>query len=413
MLPEFSPVWAESLSLANSNAAFREFPHFPNPHIRSNAFLVKRDDLLAIPLEDKGKMAACRFESGKEGLSMHLLRQGLDILVVGADGKSDTIWTSGQIQDASAPATNPIFWFPTIRRRSTTHFQKVSERYIGFSAGGGYSSEFPHNITLYDTPYAKTTALNERVNDLFPPKTAGRQRFFFDSDSTHNRLDLVLDAIKTVTNQNYDNWEIVVFDNASKEPIADAIRALDDERIRCERSDDFLPVTGSWNRAINMARGEYVTMVGDDDGIAPGYFERLNDLADRFDDPDLVISNLYQFMHPGVVPGKRQGYVNAMPMADFLVDRDCAFVVDKQTVKRSVDNSLGMRRSFMFNMPAFCCGKKLLDKMRIGGNVLDSPFPDYYFANLAMHLADRVVGEPRCLAFQGVSKVSFRIYHDK
>nr|WP_246800857.1 glycosyltransferase family A protein [Mesorhizobium amorphae] len=239
------------------------------------------------------------------------------------------------------------------------------------------------------------------------PEESNRERLISIAIPTHNRLDLVLDAIKTVTHQNYDNWEICVFDNASKSPISPAIAALGDPRIHVKRSEKFLPVTESWNGAIDMTKGEFVTMIGDDDGIVPGFFQRINYLAERFDSPDLVFSNLYQFMHPGVVPTNREGYVADLQMADFLQDRDYPFVLDAKEVRRSVDNSLGMRRSFMFNMPAFCCSRDLLERMRVNGRVMHSPFPDYYFANLALALANKVVAEPRHLAFQGVSKVSF------
>ncbi|MGY5810826.1 glycosyltransferase family A protein [Rhizobium sp. LEGMi198b] len=406
LIPQFENVWAETLSLSNGNSVFRDFPHFPNPHIRSNAFLVRRDDLLAIALEDKGKMSACRFESGKDGLSMHMLKRGLQLIVVGADGIGYPMdqWASSNGFRSGDQSNLLVSDNQTKVYASYSDQVKKTHRIMAF---GGFSNEFSDDIALFGLPYAKTMTLAERAANFAQPKQPSKQRFFSIAIPTHNRLDLVLDAIKTVTHQNYDNWEIVVFDNASREPIADAINALGDKRIRSERSDEFLPVTSSWNRAINMVKGQYVTMVGDDDGIAPGYFERINELADRFDDPDLVVSNLYQFMHPGVVPGRRQGYVNGMAVADFLMDKDQPFVLDRETIRQSVDNSLKMNRSFQFNMPAFCCSKKLLEKMRVGGNVLHSPFPDYYFANLAMHLAEKVIAEPRYLAFQGVSKVSF------
>ena len=150
-----------------------------------------------------------------------------------------------------------------------------------------------------------------------PRPRSGKDRFFSIVIPTHNRLELTLDAIKTVQAQDYRNWEIAVFDNASTEDVGEAIRALKDDRIRCERSDEFLPVTKSWNRALNMARGEYVTLIGDDDGLAPGFFERIGELADQFEEPDVIFSALYQFFHPGVLPEKPLGVVQTLA--------DCGF----------------------------------------------------------------------------------------
>jgi glycosyltransferase involved in cell wall biosynthesis len=404
---QYPALWASLLSHDGGFCTnFRDFPHFPNPHLRSTAFMVRKADFLAVPLTDKGKIACCRFESGPDGISMRMLTRGQDILVVGADGVGYSMeqWpTCGAFRSGDQSNLLAID-NQTGAYGKFSEEEKTAHRIMTW---GGYAPDIAPDVDLYGTSFGRETSLSERCLEFGPSPRAKHERLFSIAIPTHNRLDLVLDAIKTVSRQNYSNWEIVVFDNCSKEPVADAINALNDPRIRSARSEKFLPVTESWNNAINMAKGDFVTMVGDDDGIAPGYFERMNYLIERFDDADLIFTNLYQFMHPGVVPGKREGYVADLQMADFFADRDYPFVVDASTIRQSVNNSLHMRRSFMFNMPAFCCSKDLLDRMRIDGQVLHSPFPDYYFANLALEFARKVVAEPRPMAFQGVSKVSF------
>ena len=87
---------------------------------------------------------------------------------------------------------------------------------------------------------------------------------------THNRASLVRDALSTIVGQSYPEWTCTVFDNASTEPLRDAVEAFGDRRIAYARSDRFLPVTDSWNNAIDLARGDYVLLIGDDDGLTPG-----------------------------------------------------------------------------------------------------------------------------------------------
>ncbi len=405
LLEHMPTVWSTAINHIGGHRYFRDIPMFPNPHIRSNGFMVRRKDLLATPLPDKSKFSCCLFESGPRGLSISLLNKGLDLIVVGADGTGYSMdqWPTCQ---AFRSGDQSNILVADNQTEAFDRFSKEVNRTHRIMTWGGYDPEFEDDVELFGVHFPKKSSLDERIADFKPTPKPKRKPLISIAIPTHNRLDLVLDAIRTVTHQNYNNWEIVVFDNASKAAIEPAIRALDDPRIRCERSEEFLPVTASWNRAINMAKGEYVTMIGDDDGIAPGYFERISYLIDRFDSPDLVFSNLYQFMHPGVMPHIRQGYVASLQMADFL-EGDQPFVLDTKTIRRSVDNSLQMRRSFMFNMPAFCCSRALLERMRVDGQVLHSPFPDYYFANIALELAEKVVAEPKPLAFQGVSKVSF------
>lgn len=72
------------------------FPHFPNPHVRSNVFMMKRDVFLAMPAPEKTKESCHWFESGVHGLTATLKTKGLKSIVVGADGRafSELDWPS-------------------------------------------------------------------------------------------------------------------------------------------------------------------------------------------------------------------------------------------------------------------------------------------------------------------------------
>ena len=64
------------------------FPSFPNPHIRSNAFMMERVFFNNVTngIEIKTKFDAYHFESGKESLTRLTLKFG-NVLVVGANGR--------------------------------------------------------------------------------------------------------------------------------------------------------------------------------------------------------------------------------------------------------------------------------------------------------------------------------------
>ena len=65
-----------------------DFEPFPNPHLRTNAFLLDRRRWLSLqqtaPL--RAKAAVWRFESGRTSMTRQLLADGLEALVVGRDG---------------------------------------------------------------------------------------------------------------------------------------------------------------------------------------------------------------------------------------------------------------------------------------------------------------------------------------
>jgi len=65
----------------------RRWPAFPNPHLRSNAFLLRRDLMRSLQWpEVAAKHEAWALESGRAGLTAQVLQRGLAALVVGRDG---------------------------------------------------------------------------------------------------------------------------------------------------------------------------------------------------------------------------------------------------------------------------------------------------------------------------------------
>jgi len=65
-------------------------PQFPNPHIRTNAFLIRRTLFtgIAARFDIRTKTDGWMFESGPDGLSRQVVREGLQLLVVGRAGKA-------------------------------------------------------------------------------------------------------------------------------------------------------------------------------------------------------------------------------------------------------------------------------------------------------------------------------------
>lgn len=65
----------------------KRFPPFPNFHIRTNAFMMRRELLLGIEQPRLIlKTDAHEFESGRKGLTRQILEKGLKPIVVGRDG---------------------------------------------------------------------------------------------------------------------------------------------------------------------------------------------------------------------------------------------------------------------------------------------------------------------------------------
>ena len=92
---------------------------------------------------------------------------------------------------------------------------------------------------------------------------------------TYNRLELLKRAVQSVQNQTYKNFEIIIVDDNSSDGTQDFLVGLDkvDSRIRYFFKDKNSGACVSRNIAINLAQGELITGLDDDDYFLPHRLE--------------------------------------------------------------------------------------------------------------------------------------------
>jgi glycosyltransferase involved in cell wall biosynthesis len=87
--------------------------------------------------------------------------------------------------------------------------------------------------------------------------------------ATRNRAALVERAIASVRGQTTGGWELICVDDGSTDDTAEVIRAIRDPRLRLVRLPDNRGVCRARNAGIEVARGEYVAFLDDDDEWVP------------------------------------------------------------------------------------------------------------------------------------------------
>lgn len=86
---------------------------------------------------------------------------------------------------------------------------------------------------------------------------------------THNRADLLPVAVKSVLNQTFQDFEIIIVDDASTDNMADVVSAFKDERIKLFRRDVSGGDAVARNLGIANSNGEYIALLDDDDEWFP------------------------------------------------------------------------------------------------------------------------------------------------
>ena len=96
--------------------------------------------------------------------------------------------------------------------------------------------------------------------------------------ATYNRRDWLRLAMDSVLEQDYTDLELLVMDDGSTDEtpdlLADYARRLPPERFRVERHDN-MGQARTLNRGWELARGEVLGYLSDDDLLAPGAVRRL------------------------------------------------------------------------------------------------------------------------------------------
>ncbi len=86
---------------------------------------------------------------------------------------------------------------------------------------------------------------------------------------TRERPETLRHTLGTLLSQAGDDYEIVVADNCCGPETRRLVEELASPKLRYTRSEEILPMAENWERGLALCAGEYVTVLGDDDGFLP------------------------------------------------------------------------------------------------------------------------------------------------
>jgi glycosyltransferase involved in cell wall biosynthesis len=97
----------------------------------------------------------------------------------------------------------------------------------------------------------------------------------------------VAETIRSVLDQTYRDFELVVLDNASSDDTGTVARSFADSRVRVERTTAPLALADNWNRAVQLTRAPLVKLLCADDLLHPRCLELQ--VAPMEADPGLAV----------------------------------------------------------------------------------------------------------------------------
>ena len=114
----------------------------------------------------------------------------------------------------------------------------------------------------------------------------------------YNSDKYLVEAIESVLNQKYTNWEIVFWDNCSTDKSPEIVKSYNDKRINYYRGDELVTLGKARNFAIEKCKGEFISFLDCDDVWLQ---DKLKKQVPLFLDKktDIVFSDTLFFNHKG------------------------------------------------------------------------------------------------------------------
>jgi hypothetical protein len=221
---------------------------------------------------------------------------------------------------------------------------------------------------------------------------------------TRNGASLLEDCVRSILEQPYADLELIVSDNASQDGTREILeRFAGDPRLEVVELAEAVDVTANWNVALARSRGERILLVGDDDLLLPGYFDRVDALFARHDDPDVLSYNAYAYAYPGFSGSAESHYADPFFETDPRVPRDGE--IPPALRREIVAEMFHFVFPLALNMQTVVVSRRALDCLPAG--LFREPFPDFYAINGLLLRCERWVNVEERLLVVGVSPKSF------
>lgn len=125
---------------------------------------------------------------------------------------------------------------------------------------------------------------------------------------TIGRTEYLRQTLESLAQQTYQNYEVLVLDNASPDDTQALLHsyAKEDARVRILRTDHRIPAFSNFNRGIQATAGEYVVFFHDDDMYLPTFIQRELEMLVKNPSVGYVGSNCFLINQTGQVIGRRQ-----------------------------------------------------------------------------------------------------------
>ncbi len=118
------------------------------------------------------------------------------------------------------------------------------------------------------------------------------------------------EAVKSIMDQTFTDWELIIVDDWSSDTTPNIIRELvkEDKRIKSIRNSENLKLPRALNAGFEIARGRYLTWMSDDNLYENRAFARMYQELEEYGDISMVCADMLIIDSEGKVLGSSVTY---------------------------------------------------------------------------------------------------------
>ena len=111
----------------------------------------------------------------------------------------------------------------------------------------------------------------------------------------YNKENFVLNTIKSVLNQTFTDYEIIIIEDCSTDKSLDIVSKIENDTIRIIRHEKNKGLSASRNTGIKNAKANYLAFLDADDLWKENYLQELFQLTNDFPEAKLFATNYEEF----------------------------------------------------------------------------------------------------------------------
>ncbi|QQD11925.1 glycosyltransferase [Sphingobacterium sp. UDSM-2020] len=232
-------------------------------------------------------------------VAIEMMHSGIPIIAADVDGLAELITTERGIN------------FPLIKGKNKPYFRtgQICSKIIDLLKNPPLQIQLKNKAQEYALQNLNRKQMVDKTTDLYESlinqnkHEISRRALVSIILPCYNAEEYVKGCILSILKQSYQNFELIIIDDGSKDKTRNIIEEFNDSRIKIITNSENLGITKSLNKGISIAKGAYIARIDSDDEMHVLRLEKQVMYLENNLDTVLIGTNQFVINQNGQITG--------------------------------------------------------------------------------------------------------------